>query len=1065
MSNRRSVFFGFLAILVGFAPGVRQLWAQGSGTVHGVIRDASGAVVNNASVTLTNTATGLARAVTSGEDGGYVIAPVGVGDYRVEVEVPGFKKAIQSGIVVRADERSRVDLTLEVGSPAQSVEVSSQAVLVESTTATLSTLVDSDRIRQLPLNGRNVLDLQRLLPGVTGNTGETGAENAGFSVNGSRGTMSNYTMDGGNAVDGFTNTAHAMPNPDAVQEFSVVSFAMSAEYGRGAGGQINVVTKSGTNSLHGSAFEFFRNNVLNARRYFSPSREILRQNQFGATVGGPLLLPKVYNGKDRTFFFFSFQSTPQRFHSTRTINYLMSDLERQGDFSRSSRVPTDPLSRAPFPDGRIPASRIDPVSRRVVDQLLPRSENGLGGVYRFNFPQERDLNQFLGRMDHSLTSRNRVTARFFWHENDEINIGGLPEFLNFIGFPTRNVTLEDVHVASPTMTNTFRFTWSSVTEKSGQISGLSFDQLGVKIFVPEVLGQKFMVLSTQDFSMSGRRPSGEERQLREFGDTLNWIRGRHQMKLGADIRRVRFDLPLGAGAGGSFSFANSFTGVASGDFLLGLPLSFSQTAPQFQGGRGWEQDFFFQDDIRISPRLTLNAGLRWEPRSPPTEVNGNLVSFIPGQNSQRFVNAPLGLVFPGDPGVPEGGFFRDLNNFAPRIGFAWDLRGNGKTSLRGGYGIFYDNLRWAGWQIQSAVEPFIRNVAINAPGSFQDPYGASGTPNPFPFDPASVNRDYVFSPRISNYHWDPNFKVGYVQQWSLTVEQRLPATSMLRVAYVGNKGTSLWSSRDINWALFGPGATIANTDARRPIPGFALMDRSESNGTSNYNALQVTYDKRYSHGVTVLTSYSWQQALDTISRGRAALSQPWPMNLRLNRGRANFAVDHVFISSFLWDIPFLSGRRDLLGKVVGGWQINGIASLRSGIPFDVVPGSPTSLSGTGGERANLVGNPFLDNSRPVPQRLQEYFNKSAFAVAPSGSWGNLGRNVMEGPGQVNLDLVFGKRFPVIENHVIEFRAEFFNATNTPSFSNPVSTVTNGNFGRIIASGPGRVVQLALKYSF
>ncbi len=1064
MEDRRfmQLFAWTLALLAAGAP---QLNGQGSGAVHGIVRDASGASVAAAKVTLTHVGTGLAREVASRDDGEYTFTPVGVGEYRVEVEAAGFKKAVQTGIVVRADERSRVDLALEVGSPNQTVEVTGQAVLVESTTATLSTLVDSERIKQLPLNGRNLLDLQRLLPGVTGNTGESGAENAGFSINGTRGTMSNYTMDGGNAVDGFTNTAHAMPHPDAVQEFSVVSFAMSAEYGRGAGGQINVVTKSGTNQLHGSAFEFFRNNVLNARRFFSPAREILRQNQYGASIGGPLWMPKLYNGKDRTFFFFSFQSTPQRFHSTRTINYLMSDLERQGDFSRSPRVPTDPRSRAPFPDGRIPASRVDPVSRRIVDELLPRSPGGAGGVFRFNFPQERDLNQYLGRLDHSLSSRNRLTARFFWHENDEINIGGLPQFLNFIGFPTRNITLEDTHVASPTMTNLFRFTWSQVTEKSGQLSGLSYDQLGAKIFVPEVAGQKFMVLSTQDFAISGRRPSAEDRQLREFGDTFNWVSGRHQMRMGADVRRLRFDLPLGAGAGGSFSFGNNFTSVASGDFLLGLPLSFAQTAPQFQAGRGWEQDFFFQDDIRVAPRVTINAGIRWEPRSPPAEVNGNLVSIIAGQKSQRFPNAPLGLVFPGDPGVPKGGFHRDLNNFAPRIGFAWDLFGNGKTSLRGGYGVFYDNLRWAGWQIQSAVEPFIRNVAINAPGSFQDPYGASGTPNPFPFDPASVNSSYVFSPRTGNYHWDPNFKVGYVQQWSLTVERRLPATSMLRVAYVGNKGTSLWSSRDINWARFGPGATIANTDARRPIPGFALMDRSESNGTSNYNALQVTFDKRYSHGFTVLTSYSWQQALDTISRGRAALSQPWPMNLRLNRGRASFNVDHVFISSFVWDIPFLVGRSDLLGKVAGGWQMNGVVSLRSGIPFDIVPGRPTSLSGTGGERADLTGNPFLSNGRAVPERLEQYFNRSAFAVPADGSWGNLGRNVMEGPGSINFDIVFGKRFRVVENHSVELRAEFFNATNTPSFSNPVNNVANANFGRILNSGAGRVVQLALKYAF
>lgn len=1042
----------------------QSLLGQGSGTIYGTITDASGGTVAAANVVIINQGTGVRRELKSNAEGGYLASPLAVGSYRIEVEASGFKKLAQTGIEVRADERARVDVAVEVGQAAQFVEIQAQPALVESSTATLSTLIDTERVSQLPLNGRNVLDLQRLLPGVTGNTAENGGSNQGLSVNGTRGTMSNYTMDGANAVDGFTNTAHSMPNPDAVQEFSMVTFAMSAEYGRGAGGQINVVTKGGTNELHGSAFEFLRNNALNARSFFAGSKETLRQNQFGGTIGGPVYIPKIYNGRDRTFFFFSTQSTLQRFHALNTVNYLMSDRERQGDFSLSPRVPTDPLTRAPFPGGVIPASRIDPISRKVIDQLLPSSAGGAGGVYRFTFPRKQDFVEYLGRLDHSFGSKNRLSARVFWHDRDERLIGGLPQFLNWVTAPTRNVVFEDTHIFSPTKTNVVRYVETLVQERGGQLAGVSFDQLGVKIAVPEVAGQKWLVLSTADFTMSGRRPSDERRRLTQFTDTFMWIKGKHQIKIGGEVRRIFYDIPLGSVAGGSFTFGTNFTGVPSGDLLLGLPTRFFQDAPRLQTASGYETDLFIQDDIKISRRFTLNLGVRYEPRVPVQERNGNFTTFIPGAKSTRFPNAPLGLVFPGDAGVPKGGYFSDLNNIGPRVGFAWDVFGNGRTSLRGGYGVFYDNIRWGGTETQGSSEPFVRSVDINAPGSFVDPYGTSNTPNPFPFDPGSVNQNYVFSPRVTLWTWDPNFRIGYLQHWAMIAERELPGSSMLRVAYIGNKGTKLWSSRDINYGVFGPGATLANINDRRPIPGFASLDRSESQGYSTYHALQTTFNKRYGRGFTVLVSYSWQRAIDNLSRGRQALSQPWPMNTALNKGRSNFGVDHVLVSSLVWDLPAMKNR-GLVRHILGGWQWSGILTMRSGIPFDVVPGQSSSFSGTGGERANLVGNPFLSSDRSTQEKLSAYFNKAAFAVPQDGSWGNFGRNVLTGPGQRNLDMVFAKRFAIKERHAITFRSEWFNSTNTPTFNNPVNSVTNGNFGRITGSGPGRVIQLALKYAF
>ena len=1056
---------------------VTPILAQDTGTVWGIVKDSSGAVTPGAQVRITNLRTGQAQVATSRDDGTYYLTSLPVGLYKLEAERTGFKKYSRPELTVNVSENTRVDISLDTGDISDTVTVTGEAALVETSTATEGTLISSASIRQLPLNGRNALQLQLLAPGVTAHGAESGGENRGVSINGSRGTMNNYTLDGANAVDGFTNTAQVVPSPDALQEFSVVQFALSAENGRTAGGTINVVTKSGTNNVHGSVFEFLRNDKLNARSFFAPSREVLRQNQFGGVVGGPITLPKKifgpagYDGHDRTFFLFSYQGTIQRFAATTTIPSLPSDLERLGDFSQAAQKPINPLTGQRFPNDIIPSSRIDPAARRFVDEMLPRSPTGLRGPLFFNFPSKTDFEQYLIRVDQKITRDNNLTVRAFWNNNESVSLGSnnIPGFANRpADFITRNYVVSDTHNFSPNLINDFYFSYSSVAEQGGPVSSTSFQNLGVKINPLVRDGQTWMVLITPDFRANGNRVANEARSLYQITDKITYVVGKHFLKFGVDIRHGRTDLANGSSGGGFFQFDAQFTRVAFADFLLGLPVVFLQDAGTRQIGRIKEYDFFVQDDFKVSRRLTLNLGLRYEPRIPQYEENGNLSTIRPGQKSQRYLTAPTGLVFVGDQGVPRGTFDNDLNNFAPRVGFALDIFGDGRTSLRGGYGVFYDNIRWAKDERQATGEPFTRSITINAPGSFSDPYGASGVVDPFPFDESDINNpNFPFRLPINQSFYEPNFTIGYVQQWMINIERQLFSNAMIRIGYVGTKGTKLWLSREYNTPVFIPGlSTTGNINARRPLaPNFASLDISESRGTSNYNGLQVAFEKRYSRGLTFLTSYTFAKSLDLISRGRGNLGTPNPNNIELNRGRSDFDVTHVFTGSFVWDLPFLRAQTNTLSTLLGGWQLNGIINAHSGTPFSVVPGRATSLSGTGGERADLIGDPELSGDRSRADQLAKFFNTAAFAIPADGSWGNSARNILDGSNFMNVDLSLIKFFRFTESQNIEFRVEAFNAFNRPNFGNPNATVTSPNFGRILSAGPGRIVQLALKYSF
>lgn len=1060
--RRRSPWY--LRLAVPFLLTAAICPAQGTGVIYGTVTDSSGSLIPGATVEITHVATGRTRTLTTGTGVQYLFTPAPVGEYMIVVQCQGFKRAERRGLTVATDERTRVDFSLALGAVTESVTIEGAPPLVESSQASLSTLVDSERMKQLPLNGRDVLGLQFLVPGVVTGAG-TASENAGLSVNGARGSSTNYTMDGGNAVDGHQNSAAAMPNPDAVQEFSVITFPLSAEYGRGGGGQVNVVTKSGTNELHASFFEFLRNERLNARSYFATEREILKRSQFGVAAGGPLI-------RSRTFLFGSWQKTILRQNSLRSIAYLPSDLERAGDFSQSAKKPVDPLNNSlPFPEHRIPTSRIDSASAAILDRFLMKSPTGDGfPTYRYNYPSPQNAPQLLAKIDHNFSERNRIMARWFQNDNYTKEVGGVPSIINENGFTTQSLTVSHTSVVKTNLVNVFQFTHTYVAELGSSTTNTGLDEFGVKIAAQEYAGKKWFGLSTPMFSISMLRPGNEKRRLNQLSDTATVSKGAHTMKFGIDHRHVAFDLEVGSNAGGSFTFRQEFSGVDVADYLLGLPAVFNQNSGQRQYGRGYELDLFFQDDFRLSRRVTLNLGMRWEGRPAWAEKNGNLAFYRAGQRSTVFENAPLGMLFTGDKGIPDGVFADDWNNFEPRIGFAWDIRGNGRTSLRGGYGIFLDAMQWGGMQGESSREPTTKAISINAPGSFKDPYGASGTTNPFPFDHASIDKSFKFTFPTAFDVFSDDFRMGYMQQWTLSAEQQIRGDSMVRLAYVGSKGAHLWNNRDINYATFVPGAsTTSNVNNRRPLyqNGIAMLDYSESVGRSSYHSLQASYQRRYSKGVTVQANYTWAKSLDDISRGRAELSQPWPMNIRLNHGRSDWDTPHRAVGSFVWDLPWKGTPGGRFSRLLGGWQLTGIFTLQSGRPYTIYPGVATSYSGTGGERAGSVAgvSSDLSGSRSRSEKLLAWFNTAAFTTPAAGSWGNSGRNILSSPGTFNIDSGLMKNFRFLERHNIEFRAEAFGVLNNPAFGTPNNTLTARTFGQITSASGQRIMQLALKYSF
>ena len=1035
-------------------------FAQGTVTIFGSATDPSGASVPNITVQVLNKETGATRETKTDSTGNYVIPQLPNGLYTLTAESPGFKKLVQDNIRTQVDENRRVDLKLEVGSVSESVEVSAEITQVETRSGAIREVVDTKRIEDLPLNGRNALQLQYLVAGSGGVAAKDQAQNASVSINGSRTNSNNYQLDGGDNHDPYFNSPSVFPNPDALEEFSIQTTSYGADRGRNAGAFMAAVTRSGTNQFHGTLFEFLRNEKLNARNFFSNDVPPFKRNQFGGTFGGRII-------RDRTFFFLSWQRTTERSAPGAVTATVLTEAQRSGDFSASSKALKDPLGGV-FPGNIIPPNRINSASQKFLQAFIPLP-NRANGLLSTASQQTDDNDQVTAKFDHRLTNANQLSGRILWsHDIFNEATGNLPGFLASIDYENWSIAATDTHIISPAILNAFTFSWNNIGRKQIPVvpGNQNWNDFGAG-FTRAFAGDSPAAMHTQVdgyFNAFSRFPLDHSRKNIQFSDMLSWSVGSHFIKFGGDVRRSILDLQELFRGDPFLRFQNTFTGDAAADLLLGLPAQYEQIAEAANKPRVTELDLFIQDDWKVSRNLTLNLGMRWDPWFPFKDELNKYAQIRPGQQSTVYPSAPAGLVYPGDPGTTPSLLNRQLGNFAPRFGFAIDPTGSGKSSIRGGYGLFYSQVRQQSNNQISTNQPFSLKLTVNQPrGGVNDPYQGIG--DPFPFNPPSTDAEkaaYDWVLPMALTQWNPNFRNAVVQQWNLSLQRQIFPGWVATGAYVGSKGNHLFLSSELNPAIFG--APGANLNARRPLyPDFANVTDQSSRGNSVYHAMQLTLNKRFSHGLTLQTNYTWSKLIDDASGDGDAPSNPF--DFHNERGPSDFDITHRFVGSFIYELPSLQGSPVLLRQIAGGWQVNGIASIQSGSWLTFTSGRDNSASGLNRDRADLVGNPFLDTGRSRDALINQYFNTGAFDQNAPGTFGNSGRNIVRGPGESNVDLALVKNFPIREGSRLQFRAEAFNLLNWVNLGSPNTNAASAQFGTITGAGSPRVIQLALKFLF
>jgi outer membrane receptor protein involved in Fe transport len=1111
--------------------------------IAGTVKDQQGGVVQGAKVTVTNIATALATSTVTDTDGSYQALELPIGTYKVTVEKDGFSTARTGEYTLEINQVQRVDIILRIGGKAETVEVSAEAAQVDVVNPTLGASVTSRPIVDLPLNGRNILDLATLQPGVTpDNPDDTGAGT--FNIAGSRADSVTFLLDGGVDNNLLSNGVVFAPNPDAVEEFRILTSNYTAEYGRNAGGIISIVTKSGTNSIHGSLFEFNRNDTFAANKYFNNKngipKEALSRNQFGFAVGGPVV-------KDKLFWFTSYQGQRQTAGQTNQVDTFTPEM-LAGNFSHAS--PTggpDPqvvnfLQNNPFYQsnaalaalGIIDPTKIDAVAQSYKAAHLvsataantyrcPPPPPGGGPVVCSGilFSQANALdnnNEFTGKLDYNLSERDHLSAtvggtRIFQSRPFQTGPGFPVEYFLHNYFSTLGYT----HTFSTNVLNEFHFTLQrNVNQNATPTASLPIPSaLGVGVTPDQATGPtrlSFGAGATNALlvGFSSQGPTTLANNTFSYSDTLSWVKGHHTWKFGGSYIPYQNNTLFDFFVNGQFDFDNfNGSGNQFANLLLGLPEDYFQFGSAPSNIRQKSSFFFTQDEWHVMKNLVLTLGVRYEFSTPKLDTQGRSFTIIPGMQSTRFVNAPTSLIFPGDPGAPKGSNFADKNDWAPRVGFAWDPWNDGKTSIRGGAGLFYDvlkgedNLQFNG---QAPFFGFTNPVFTDCPngsgsgnpgcvtsptGFMTDPFGTTGTVNPFPSKPPSRNIDFGaagFLPFGGGgvFFVDPHLRTPYTWQYNLDIQHELAKNLSLEAGYVGSQSRKLTTLVDIN--AFDP-ATLAATPHRflneiGTVDDFRFSFTPEFMNAvnANYNGLQTKLSKRASEtkflGTTYFTfSYTWSHSIDNSSGFRNRNSQIPFFNRNLFRTSSDFDVRHQLSFSGGWDLPVDRMWQGGPKRLTKGWSVYPILSWHTGFPLDVNAGLSARRgnpgpSGAGDSNlvfANLIGPiTYLNPGTPTPGATGNQYFTGNFSVPDAniitGSYG-AGRNILRGPGRTNLDMTFAKRTMITERTAVELRADFFNIFNHTEFTNPDTNFANATFGQVTDTAAPRILQFAVRFTF
>jgi hypothetical protein len=1111
----RVTFLTAIAVILLMCSTSTPLFAQAStgavAQISGSVSDTTGAVVAAAQVKATQTSTGFSRTAVTGADGAYILPNLIVGPYELQVVRSGFKTYSQTGIILQVNDNATVNINLQVGTESQTVTVSADASMVNTDSSSVSSVIENRRVVDLPLNGRDLTQLV-LLSGaaVQTNFGDyISSKNYPTShtinVAGGEAGGTEYMVDGGGGYNDLYGASNLpLPFPDAVQEFSVQTSMIPAQYGGYPGGVVNLVTMSGTNRFHGDLFEFIRNGDVNAINHFATAQDTLKRNQFGGTIGGPII-------KSKLFFFGGYQGTLTRTAPPTSTFFVPTAAALNGDFStlESSACTSKPITLTNPAGGTFAGNQINPslfnsAATQYTMKYLPTTANPCGKIL-IGIPNPSNEYQYIGRVDGTIGSRNSLFGRYFnTHYNNPAIFDGkdlLETTRTGINMMVQEVTAGDTYTLSQSMLNSWHGTWTREPLTRGAAKTVpSASSLGLNI-APSP-GNTPALSVTGGFSTSCGTCANAyvNRNQVELRDDISWIHGPHQITFGGVYERAQLNEDFATLTTGSYSFSGQATGLGLADFLLGDTSSFSQGSPQVWDARDNMAGMYVQENFRASKRLTVMGGLRWHPYLPPYDIHGRTsyfdqADYVAGNRSTKFQNAPPGVFFPGDtiPGhgpVPAAGTHHSLWDFEPRFGIAWDPTGSGRWSIRTSYGLFYADPEVAFFEVYSYIAPYGNQISLVSPsGGFSNPYAgvAGGNPFPLPFPPPA-NIPFVAAGEFMTLPLQ--LRAPNTQQWNLSIQRQVGANLLLTASYVGNKSTHRWVGIQFDHAVYIPGTwtgagscgalTVApgangtacsgtgNTQVRRvlsllnPTAGAQIgnVPYTIDGANAEYEAMLLSANRRFSQHFSILANFTWSHCLSEgeqdAEAGGGSIQDP--SNIFGSRGNCISDLRRIFNVSYVATSPRF--ENSMTNKLLSNWQQSGIIGAQTGNWLNPTVGQDISLTSVGNDRPNVVGDQHLSN-----RTLNQWFNTAAYAKEATGTFGNAGSYSIQGPGGFTFDAELSRAFKVREGQTLTVRFEAFNALNHPVFNNPTTTLTSSNFGKILSANNPRILQGAMKFVF